>query len=99
MRMPLRQLLLILYAAFGPPILYVLFLFVRDHLGHPLSPNADVTVLFVLVASAAVCTYLGFSETRSPWFRAGMILLSIFCSIGITVFVAFAYECSQGNCL
>ena len=97
MRMPLRQLLLILYAALGPPLLIVLYLFVRDHLGYPLSSHVEYTVLYTLVSSGAACAYIGLSGSR--WIRVGMTLVYLCCAIAVTFFVGLTYECSRGNCL
>jgi hypothetical protein len=99
MKLPLSRLwsvLSILYGALGPPLLYVLYLFIGDHLPRLVSPRGDM-VLIVLVASGAACAYIGVSGSR--WFRIGMALVSVSCSLGVTLFAAFAYECGQGNCL
>lgn len=91
------RLLSVLYAALGPPSLYVLYLFIRDHWGTSLSPRVDWIALIVLVATGSAGAYVGVSGNRR--FRIGMALLSGCCTLAVTFFVAFTYECSRGNCL
>jgi hypothetical protein len=91
------QLWLVLYAALGPPMAFVLYLFIRDHIEGVVLPQVELAILIMLLISGSVCAYLGLPGNRL--FRASVTFVYLLLSTAVTFFVAFAFECSRGNCL
>jgi hypothetical protein len=97
MRPVVRRLVLLLYAAFGPPLLYVLYLFNRVHLGGSLSPSVEDAMLVALIASGGICLLMGLPGIR--WIRILLALVYLALWMVVTLLVGLTYECNHGNCL
>jgi hypothetical protein len=97
MRPAVSRLVLLLYAAIGPPLLNVLYLFMRGHFGGSLGPSLEDAMLVTLIASGAACLFMGLSWSR--WIRTLLALVYLGAWSVVTLLVGLTYECSGGNCL